>query len=367
MLQIANTANMLTGPRMSAEKYLKDKQYYIDLYDKFTVNECRRIELEREKTDKTDRKNAPWKRLVYDVKLYFIKGERYLEKQKTIEQWMQEDKTKDERFENAELYINVHCPNCKSPMEFENKHFRGLNDEHILFIYRCKSCGKRRGFLEDESEYIPETPRCPKCKKELNETIKRGKKEITFVSSCKHCNYHDSWNTGDRIKKPEIDHNFAKDRQKFCLSEKEGKEYYDSKCKLESVSSLIEDFKEKEENKELYDQLASLEKLTVAQMQNFLTKELKKCNYTALMFSKPKMDKHVTVDFTVQDNKSDRSEYDSEMELKKTINKALHNTNWRLMTNGPFYRLGILSGQLKGLENEKDLLDKIRYRKPLPK
>ena len=76
-------------------------------------------------------------------------------------------------------------------MEFEDKHFRGLNNEHILFTYRCKNCGKYRGFLEDESEYIPETPKCPKCKKELDETIKRGKKEITFISSCKHCNYHD--------------------------------------------------------------------------------------------------------------------------------------------------------------------------------
>lgn len=352
---------------MSAEKYLKDKQYYIDLYDKFTVNECRRIELERAKIDKNDSKNVPWKRLVYDVKLYFTQGERYLEKQKAIERWLQVDKTKDERFENAELYLNVNCLNCKSPMEFEDKHFRGLNDEHILFIYQCKNCGKRRGFLEDESEYIPETPKCPKCKNELNETIKKGKKEITFISSCKHCDYRDSWDTKDRIKKPEVNHNFSKDRQKYCLSEKEGKEYIDSKFQLESVSNLVDDFKEKVENKELYDQLASLEKLTVARMQNLLTKELKKCSYIELTFSKPKMDKYVIVDFTVQDNRSDRSEYDSEMELKKTINKALHNTNWRLMTNGPFYRLGILSGQLKGLENEKDLLDKIRYRKPLPK
>jgi hypothetical protein len=112
--------------------------------------------------------------------------------------------------------------------------------------------------------------------------------------------------------------------------------------------------------------LANLEKLTVVQMQNLLTKNLKKCDFIKLSFSKPEIDKYVIVDFTVQDSKSDRSEYDSETELKKTINKTLYDTNWRLMTNGPFYRLGILSGQLKGLENEKDLLDKVKYRKRYP-
>ncbi len=352
---------------MYLEKYVKNKQYYIDLYDKFTIEECRIIEQNKTEIDKKDRKNSPWQSMIYDLRLYFVKGERYLEKQKTIEKWIQEDKAKEERFNNTELYLDIDCLNCKSPMELEHKHFHGLDDAHILFIYRCKKCGKGRGFLEDGTEYIPETPKCARCQKELKTEVQKKTKGITFIDSCNHCNYKNKWTIKNEREKVKIDPYFAEDRRKFCLSEEEGKEYLDSRYQLESIGDLIADFNEKEENKEFYDQLANLEKLTVIQMQGLLAKKVKKYDFTDLTFAKPKIDRYVIVDFTIQDNKSNRSEYDSEMDLKKVINKALHNTNWRLMTNGPYYRLGILSGQLKGLENEKDLLDKIKYRKPLPK
>ena len=62
------------------------------------------------------------------------------------------------------------------------------------------------------------------------------------------------------------------------------------------------------------------------------------------------------INFTVQDNKTGREEYDSRMTLKKLIQKLLIETNWRLMSDGIDYRLGILSGRLRGYEREEDLL-----------
>lgn len=52
----------------------------------------------------------------------------------------------------------------------------------------------------------------------------------------------------------------------------------------------------------------------------------------------------------------DRKEYDSTNKLKKLIKVALEETNWRLMTDGIHYRLGILTGRLKAYEREEDLV-----------
>jgi len=58
--------------------------------------------------------------------------------------------------------------------------------------------------------------------------------------------------------------------------------------------------------------------------------------------------------------KTKRQEYDSKNNLKKLIKKILEKTNWRLMSEGIDYRLGYLSGKLKGYENEEDLIKIVR-------
>jgi hypothetical protein len=42
--------------------------------------------------------------------------------------------------------------------------------------------------------------------------------------------------------------------------------------------------------------------------------------------------------------------------LQKLVKKTLIGTNWRLMTQGIDYRLGLLSGRLRAYESEEDLL-----------
>ena len=59
--------------------------------------------------------------------------------------------------------------------------------------------------------------------------------------------------------------------------------------------------------------------------------------------------------FSCLDSKSVREDYDSRKTLKKTIDKALEETNWRLMSEGIRYRLGYLSGRLRAYESEEDL------------
>ena len=91
-----------------------------------------------------------------------------------------------------------------------------------------------------------------------------------------------------------------------------------------------------------------------------MDKVLEKEDYIQLEFSQPEIGQYVIISFTVQDKKSKREEYNSKNELKKLVNKTLYNTNWRLMSEGVDYRLGILSGRLKGLEREEDLIKSVK-------
>lgn len=60
--------------------------------------------------------------------------------------------------------------------------------------------------------------------------------------------------------------------------------------------------------------------------------------------------------FTVQDTDSSRKDRASVSELEKLVGNILEDTNWRLLSNSVFYRLGYLEGRLKGYENEEDML-----------
>jgi len=128
----------------------------------------------------------------------------------------------------------------------------------------------------------------------------------------------------------------------------------------EQLSRFVKNIEEKEKNKELYKKLAQIKKLSVVGLERPLLPKLEKEDYIKLELSKPKMERDVVIGFTVQDNKEDWKEYDSCSQLKKLLKQTLENTNWRLMSDGIFYRLGILTGRLRGYENDEDLLKLIK-------
>ena len=103
-----------------------------------------------------------------------------------------------------------------------------------------------------------------------------------------------------------------------------------------------------------------IRKVTVVELEKLLSSTLRKNGYIKFKLAEPQIDRHVVINFTAQDEKSARQEYDSRNELKKIINKVLSDTNWRLMSEGANYRLGILSGRLKGYEAEEDLIKLIK-------
>ncbi len=103
-----------------------------------------------------------------------------------------------------------------------------------------------------------------------------------------------------------------------------------------------------------------IKKLTFVQLKNLLSPILEKAHYINLEFDNPDIGKDVQFVFTVNDSNDTRQELASEADLKKLIKKTLEDTNWRLMSEGIRYKLGILTGRLRGFENEEDLLELVK-------
>lgn len=62
------------------------------------------------------------------------------------------------------------------------------------------------------------------------------------------------------------------------------------------------------------------------------------------------------VPFTVHDIRQGREDRASCHDLQKLVKETLEDTNWRLMSKGVSYRLGMLEGRFKAYEKEEDLV-----------
>lgn len=158
--------------------HLKEKQYYIDLHDKFTVELCRDSEERHIKQMEEEIKKGVKipkgytadgvYRMTNELVMYFITGDRYLEKENTIAKWMDEDRQRDEYYDKAEPL--AYCPGCNNHMELITKHLEenhGLADAKMLYIYKCYSCDQKKGVYSDGQPYIFKSDFCPECGTEL--------------------------------------------------------------------------------------------------------------------------------------------------------------------------------------------------------
>ena len=187
--------------------------------------------------------------------------------------------------------------------------------------------------------------------------------ETVFIThyKCLSCGYaktDELKRTANQREKPDPD--FEADRAKFCLSKEEGEKWRGELVGLEQMGRLVDKFKEMDKNKDLYDKVAKIKKLTIIELEKLLAPALEKENYIHLQLANPEIDRNVVVPFTVQDLKTGRESRASEYDLKRIIKKILNDTNWRLMTDGVSYRLGVLTGRLKGYESEEDLLKLVK-------
>jgi hypothetical protein len=349
---------------------LKDEQYYIDLYDQYTVEECYRLILKFSGAVLTEEIKSKYSveaqieqlQKIVGITLNCFCGERYTNKAKTIQEWMDKDRRLDEFLGSALPSKSVLCTKCSSPMNYTDKHLYGINGEGVLFFFHCNKCCKNRAFY-DNGEEFKTICECPKCGERAKAAHSRKKNKITTKYKCSDCEFTES-SILDLDEVTEKIHNegYLAAKKQFCLSKEDGEKYLDGKRRLIDAVDCIKELKGREKQKDLYDSVAKVKKLNIADIEKLLSKPLQKEGFIKLNLENPQISRDIKIEFTVQDTTSGIHEHDRKMKLKKTINKALIETNWKLIDDYMYYKLGIITGRLRGLESEEDLVKLVQAR-----
>jgi len=353
--------------------YLKQREYYEDIYDSVTVNSGRRKTLMFTKMHDEFFKIMPNEpkdshravlhlNLIYAVFVGSDLLERYDSRESRVDEMMAQDRAKDELIANARLVAEPKCQHCESTgLRITEKmlhHRKGFDEpEEVLFMLKCPHCSKNSAVWEDGVALEHRQAYCPKCRHSMNEKDVRRGKVITTTYTCTSCGHTYEDKLDLRAKpKPKLDPDFEADKTYYCLAdEKIRQELRDAKWRYEQMAKLGKEFKEKEENKHIYNAIKELERPKIAELVPLLAEPLEKAGYIEFSLDKPEIGKDVFVGFSCLDNKTDRGDYASQKDLQKLIAKVLAKTNWRLMSDGISYRLGYLSGRLRAYEREEDL------------
>jgi len=244
-------------------QYLKPKQYYIDLYDKHTVERCRRFDSNRTVPDvprgkKISKQEAEvvsnW---AHDLMLTFEKGERWANKDKTIHEWMERDRQRDELLESANPPEEIRCLTCRNHLTVDSKqlwHGDEKKLDRVLFIFECPNkCLPRRAFFNDGEEWRSKPHLCIKCNSATTHEVTDDKVKMITTYTCSNCKYAEVDEYVWSKKEDEYDEHFVTDRERFCLTEEEGRKFQDMKWSMEQAGKFMDEWKEKE--KELAERL----------------------------------------------------------------------------------------------------------------
>lgn len=358
---------------------LQKENYYADLYDLLTIQDCLRTEVlcknkydelyPKKQTEKEKNDLIKAMKIAHVLHMYTIKGEHYANRSSTIQEWMNRDRLRDEKVTNASHSTHISCPNCFGHMNLQDKHLHNVGrNEQVLFMFECAKCNKRKAIFENGEEYKISPRICPKCSRELKVLHTRNKGKVSSKYTCGRCNYAETeiidFAKEDKEwaqRKKQDEELLIKYRSTYCFSDQEGQEYIASKVRMKLLQDSINE-EERKKKDPTYQKALKLKKLTVSELERCLLKNLHRAQYSNLNLEKPEIEKCVIVPFTVRDNDNMRNKRSSEYELNKLMKKLLEKTNWRLMSDGVFYRLGYLSGRLKGYEREEDLVKLINHK-----
>ncbi|HMP67230.1 MAG TPA: hypothetical protein PKA60_00570 [Candidatus Paceibacterota bacterium] len=353
-------------------KYLKTKQEYSDIYDRMTVEDCRwrenfhnNFESDQKYEGKVNKKlNRAVSDMALHYDLLYTTVDRYNSKEKTIQEWIERDTEKDELYENAEAPKDIRCLKCQSFVSESSKVLWNHSDEEdrVLFMYDCPNgCLPHRAFFNDGEEYKIKPNICPKCQSILERSSERVEdKKVVTTLKCSSCNYKETDELDLTTKEEPIDTEYEKDRERFCLSGKRLEDNLKERNNLEQIASFMDRLNEKEKHKDEYEEIKKLKKLTIVSLEELLVPICEKAKYVKFRFGDPDMGKDLLLPFTVHDANPERIDRASSHDLQKIIKKALEDTNWRLMSDGVSYRMGILSGRLRAYEKEEDLLGLVK-------
>ncbi len=241
----------------------------------------------------------------------------------------------------------------------------GHKEDDILLMFECDACDKRLALWQDGTDWEGAKRECEQCTGDV--TTKHSKRNgvITSTETCVKCGHvkTETLDLSSDSSEPEtIDPYLELDRKRFVF-DSDMMFKYDQKLKhFERLAKLHADTTDRVEHVDIYDAVKAVKKLKIAQLSELLTPIITKKQYTDFKLGQPQIGREVSLDFNCLDAEDDREEYQSKKDLQKLIEKALIDTNWRLMSDGVSYRLGYLSGRLRAYESEEDLKKLVEQR-----
>ena len=361
--------------------YLQDRKHYEDRYDDGTVAKCRSGERIVNDTFKTMEKKLTKKELTQSLsgwyllysKLYFwfvesAAAARAENRETTIAKWMAEDEKKDDRLAKAHISGGTYCRSCGKDMRVISKdymHRDNCKGDDILIMFECESCNKRMALWEDGTEWEGAKHECEKCG---GNTVSKHTKEfdvITWTETCEKCKHvkTDTLDLKDTKSEPEpVDKYLELDRKRFVFDKDMTFKYEQKLNHFVRMVKLHATEQDKVEHADVYDGIKQVKKLKIAQLKELLEPIFTEDGYSDFKLGDPQIGREVSLEFSCLDTKHDREEYDSKKTLHKSIEKALEDTNWRVMSAGVSYRLGFLTGSLRAYESEDDLKKLVEQR-----
>ncbi len=354
--------------------YLNERSVYEERYDRWTVEQCRWYEeralrINQDEDVPEEVKQRPGlRRWLIHYMIFHETGERYLDREKTINEWMEGDRQRDAMLARARPPL-IRCPSCNRAMDCMHTHLsygiEANERDRVAFYLGCKPCKQSKHVYEDGTEIIRKPSVCKKCEEEVECTTQKEDDKEYYVDTCKQCGHIEK-----TLKLPDEDEapteeeiaRFQRDKVRFCISKDQGARFLYWK---ENVKRLDAKKEEIVVNADLYDKLKDMKKLNIAALEELLKEAVKKVGYDDLLISLPATEREIVLHFTLRDLKADRAERESQKTLEKTIEEILDDTNWSLMSDGVHYRLGLLNGRLKGHEIQPELeaLAKSRMKK----
>lgn len=137
--------------------YFKEEQYYIDLYDLHTIEECLdwyfsiKKGLEEKHHELKDMTPEAFDKDIHKAASYttnVIKIQRFRRKAETISEWMDRDRKAQDKFDNAIPPEDIFCKECISRAKVSSKDLLDSSDEssQVMFMFECVKCKKRQTF-----------------------------------------------------------------------------------------------------------------------------------------------------------------------------------------------------------------------------
>lgn len=322
-------------------QYREPNQYYLDQYDRQTIEILKQIEKDCKSLPK-DQRNFQMRWRVTERGIH-----RAREKDEIIKKWISDDELKDKLVKETLIPEKIRCNNCNSFMQFEAHLFE--EEARVLFLFKCPSghVPKKIVYPDGREQILPK-PKCKDCGYEIIRETIRSRTVLKSTYTCTGCGKIETDQFELKIKpQKEIS---EKDRAKYCSFSPQAQTLTEGLKAIYKLKPILQKSVERNTHK-----LEKIEKPNIPQLEHRLCKIAESLGFIKFEFEKPEMGTYVTVIFSAQDP-SDRSEKESIKTLSTAIKHELFATNWRLMTKGIEYRLGFLTGQLRAFEQHEDLM-----------